>query len=166
MAERSRVRNWSEYMLVQTLRLCFLLFPINVNLQSAKVIGWLWAKLMPRIYQRAVDNLTMAFGAECSAEEIRRLALRSMQNFAMTGVELMQSPQQVDRCADRAYRDIVALGPAAVPALIGLTEHPEAWTRRNAVLALKVIDPPSAWTIVSTLRIVLPFTRKSPPLVS
>ena len=97
MAERSRVRNWSEYLLVQTLRLCFLFFPINMNLRSAKAIGWLWAKLMPRVYQRAVDNLTMAFGTERSAEEIRHLALRSMQNFAMTGVELIQSPRLINR---------------------------------------------------------------------
>lgn len=119
MKERSRVRNWSEYMLVQTLRLCFLFFPINMNLQSAKVIGWLWAKLMPRIYQRAIDNLTMAFGAERSEEEIKRLALRSMQNFAMTGVELMQSPRLINRRTWHKYAELRNIDEALELAIAG-----------------------------------------------
>ncbi len=77
MAKRSRSRNWAEYALLQALRLVLLSFPINLNLQSSKFIGWLWARLMPNIQGRAVENLTHAFGAELSPEEIRRLALHS-----------------------------------------------------------------------------------------
>ncbi len=55
MARRSRSRNWAEYLLVQLLRMIFLSFPINLNLRTAKVLGWLWAKLSPeKSYLRAV----------------------------------------------------------------------------------------------------------------
>ena len=79
------------------LRLLILSFPIDMNLQSAKFIGWLWSRLMPKIHQRAVDNITMALGREHSPAQIRALALRSMQNFAMTGIELIQSPRLINR---------------------------------------------------------------------
>ncbi len=91
---------------MQALRLIFLSFPINLNLQSAKAIGWLWAKLMPGIQRRAVDHLTMAFGRERSQEDIRRLALRSMQNFVMTGIELIQSPRLINRRSWSKYAEL------------------------------------------------------------
>lgn len=97
MARRSSIRIWSEYALLQALRLILLSFPINLNLRSAKVIGWVWAKLMPGRYQVAVDNLTLALGDEYSHEQIHRLALRSMQNFVMTGIELIQAPRLINR---------------------------------------------------------------------
>jgi KDO2-lipid IV(A) lauroyltransferase len=104
MARRSRSRNWAEYLLVQLLRMIFLSFPINLNLRTAKVLGWLWAKLSPeKSYLRAVANLDMAMGSRLSQHQIRRVALASMQNFVMTGIELMQSPRLINRWTWRKY---------------------------------------------------------------
>lgn len=97
MARRSKLRNISEYLLLQSLRLAFLSFPINLNLQTAKLLGWCWALLTPRIYRRAIDHVTLALGDHYRPDQIQRIALASMQNFVMTGIELIQSPRLINR---------------------------------------------------------------------
>lgn len=119
MAKRSLSRNWAEYALLQALRLVLLLFPINLNLQSSKFLGWLWARLMPNIHGRAVENLTKAFGDELSPEEIRQLALRSMQNFVATGIELMQSPRLIRRRTWYKYAELKNIEPVLKLAMEG-----------------------------------------------
>lgn len=90
-------RERAEFALLQLLRLCFLVFPINMNLKTARLLGWVWSRVQRRRYQIAVEHLAAAYGHEWDQRRIHRIALRSMQNFVMTGIELIQSPRLISR---------------------------------------------------------------------
>ncbi len=128
MAVRAPLRIWSEYLLVQVLRLLFLSFPIDLNLRTAQLIGWGLSRVLPRLHQRAIENLTHAYGQSLTAAEIERLAVRSLQNFVMTGIELIQSPRLIKRFTWAKYvqfeniDDFVALAMAGGPAVL-VTGH-------------------------------------------
>ncbi|MCG3138209.1 MAG: Lipid A biosynthesis lauroyltransferase [Phycisphaerae bacterium] len=105
MARRTPTRNRAEYLLFQALRLAIQLLPVEANFYTSRVLGWLWARILPQHFGRAVEHLTWAFGAERTPGEIRRLALASMQNFMLTGIELIQSPRLLNaRCWPRYVR--------------------------------------------------------------
>jgi HEAT repeat protein len=60
-----------------------------------------------------------------------------------TLVLALKEPEEKPRtCANQAYRDVSAIGPAAIPAMIELLEHDGA--RRSALLVLGRIEPPTA----------------------
>lgn len=74
----------------------------------------------------------------------RLLAVKGEQHAAAALpalIEAMTSALDADQCADHAYGDVAAIGPAAVPALIGLLAGPASRTRRSALLALGTIAP-------------------------
>ncbi len=103
---RTPTQNRAELMLFHSIRSALLAFPIDLNLRSAQFLGWMWGKLVPKARQRAVNNLAEAFGEELSPAQIERLAVASMQNMAMTGIELLQAPRLVDRWTWPRYAEL------------------------------------------------------------
>ncbi len=109
-----------------------------------EVMGAL-TKLPPSELRGAVPILRHLLDSPTLRCVAARLLARKGEQQAVaalsTLIALMKSPFGIDSCADGAYGDVSAVGPAAVPALVRLLDHPATWTRRNAVIALQRIEP-------------------------
>jgi KDO2-lipid IV(A) lauroyltransferase len=73
------------------------MFPINLNLKTARFMGWLWPKLMPRHLERAMENLRPAFGDVKSEAELREIATQSLQQLTMMAMEVLFTPRLVNQ---------------------------------------------------------------------
>lgn len=73
----------------------FLMFPINANLVTARLLARFWYWLMPRHRQRAFQNLQGAFGSGMTEREIRQITLRCMQQMTMMAMESIFIPRLV-----------------------------------------------------------------------
>lgn len=85
-------------------------FPIDANLRSAQFLGRLAARLQPSRVAVAEDNLRHAFGDAVSPQQRRRIAMDSIQNLVMTGIELIQSPRLVGRWTWSRYATLRGAG--------------------------------------------------------
>jgi KDO2-lipid IV(A) lauroyltransferase len=94
---RTALRDRLEYAGLQFCRTLVLSCPIDMNLRLAQTLGWVWSRVVRRSYDRAVENIAAALGDQLRPPEIERIALRSIQNFVMTGIELLQSPRLINR---------------------------------------------------------------------
>ncbi len=87
---------WFQYAAFRAAVFVFHMFPVDLNLRTARLIGLVWWRLIPRHRERARDHLRLAFGSALSEREIDRLALKSMQQLAMLAVEMMFTPRLVN----------------------------------------------------------------------
>ncbi len=70
-------------------------FPVNANLRTAKAFGSvLWA-LDRRHRNLAIDHIARSL-PELSAEQTRRIALRSMQHFCQLGIDVMFTTRTIN----------------------------------------------------------------------
>lgn len=87
-------------------------FPVEANLQTARLIGVLWRWIMPRHYQRALEHLRLSFPEKTDAE-LERIAAASLQHFAQLYlVELVMTPQLVNLRTWSKYLHLGNVGPA------------------------------------------------------
>lgn len=117
------------------------IFPLSWCLLFAKGMGAL-IYATSRRKRLAYANLRAAFGAEKTHEELRRIARRSMQNMAMSAIELLRFPS-----IDQAYLDShirirsgdkekVASFMKSGQGIIFLTAHFGSWELLNAAGSL------------------------------
>ncbi len=96
MPKRSnRKVQYLAYLAFRGLAFIFYLFPINWNLRTARLFGWLWYRLLKRHRERAIEHLRFAYGDSLGDDEMQRLALRSCQQMAMMAMELLLSPKVI-----------------------------------------------------------------------
>ena len=91
-------KNWLDYLVflaVRVVAMAFNMFPINLNLRTARLITRIWTRLMPRHLKRAQDHLTLAYGDDLTTEQRDRLARRSMQQMTMLAVECLSTPKLI-----------------------------------------------------------------------
>lgn len=104
-------------------------FPVETNLQSARLIGRLWWMLFRKHRDRAMDNLRPSLGDRYSERELLDIGRRSLEHFAQLYlVELMMTPRLVNEWSWSRYVDLEDLGPALRQLLSGeptimLTPH-------------------------------------------
>ena len=103
MKARSGPAAWLMYILVRTVFAVMQMFPIDWNLQTARLLARLWPYLMPRHRQRAVAHLTAAFGATRRPTEISEIADRCLESVTMFAVEAICLPRLISACTWNRY---------------------------------------------------------------
>jgi len=132
--------HWCTYAVLRVGIMIFLMFPPNLNLVTARVLGWLWFKIMRRHRRRAMENLRCAFGHELDPAQIKRTARRSMQQMAMMAMELLFTPRRITEWSWPRHARLKDLGPALEVLLdnkgvIMLTAHFGNWELLGYILA-------------------------------
>jgi Kdo2-lipid IVA lauroyltransferase/acyltransferase len=88
-------------------------FPVEWNLQTARILGRLWWLLKPQHRARALENLRAAFGPEVGDAALTRIARASFQHFAQLYlVELVMTPRLITPWSWARHVELDALGPA------------------------------------------------------
>lgn len=91
-----RMLHWLAYLAVRLYCMIAQMFPINVNLRTARWLGWFWYRVMRRHRDRAKQHLRLAFGHTLSERQIDRIARKSMQQMTMMAVELLFTPRLIN----------------------------------------------------------------------
>ncbi|MEW6249592.1 MAG: lipid A biosynthesis acyltransferase [Planctomycetota bacterium] len=123
------LRRLGEYAALRAWYLLIGCFPIELNLRTARLMGRIWWRLMPRHRDRALDNLQPALGDRCSPAQLRRIARRSFEHFAQLYlVETGLTPRLINEWSWARYIELGELGPALCELLAGrgcilLTPH-------------------------------------------
>jgi KDO2-lipid IV(A) lauroyltransferase len=84
------------YIAVRLAAMILQMFPINLNLATARLAGRIWYRLIPRHRRRARGHLRLAYGHQLSDAQIDRIAMGSMQQMAMMAVESVFSPRLIN----------------------------------------------------------------------
>jgi len=88
--------NLLQYLALRVYEMFLHMFPIDVNLGLARVIGNLWYLAMPKHRKRAGENLRRSFSPEeMSDEEIARVARASCEHFVCLLIEIMFTPRLI-----------------------------------------------------------------------
>ena len=96
MRVRKKWLDYLAYLGLRTFAMIVQMFPIDLNLRTARLLGRLWPKLMPRHLNRAMENLRYAYGATHSQAELARLASCSMQQMTMMAMEMLFTPRLIN----------------------------------------------------------------------
>lgn len=134
---------WAHWCAYATLRLgvmVFQMFPPNLNLVTARVLGWLWFKFIRRHRLRATEHLRAAFGDQFSEAQTARMARRSMQQMTMMAMEFLFTPRRITEWSWPRHIHLKDLGPALDVLLdergtILLTAHFGNWELLGYTLA-------------------------------
>ncbi len=94
---RNDLVDYMTYLLVRVVAMLFAVFPIDLNLRTARWMGWVWYRIMPRHRERAREHLRLAFGNGLSDQEADDLALKSMQQMTMMAVEELFVPRLITK---------------------------------------------------------------------
>lgn len=113
MAKQQPMIDWLAYAGLRVLSAAFQMFPIDMNLRTARWMGSLWYRLMRRHRERAFDHLHMAFGNTLSRTDCERMALASMQQLTMMAVETLFTPRLINEWTWARYIRLKNLAPAA-----------------------------------------------------
>ena len=115
-------------------------FPVNANLQTAKLIGSIMFRVDKKHRDRAMGNLGRSF-PDMPEGERRRLAKRSMQQLVMLAVEVLFTTRLIrldtwGRYVELVnFREVVELMTRRKTGLIMLTGHYGNWEVLGYVLA-------------------------------
>ncbi len=118
MVQQRPIVDWLVYALVRGVAMLFQMFPIDLNLRTARVMGTIWFYVIRRHRERACSHLRLAYGDQLTDVQVRRLALASMQQLTMMAVEVLFTPRLLNEWTwpryirlkgiDRALEVIVA----------------------------------------------------------
>jgi len=98
---------WLLYIAVRAGFAVMQAFPIDWNLQTARVLAKIWAVVMPRHRQRALANLSAAFGQDYPMSRVSRLADLCLESVTMFAVEAICLPRLMSGFTWSRYIDLV-----------------------------------------------------------
>jgi KDO2-lipid IV(A) lauroyltransferase len=142
MARKQR-NAWIDRLQYVALRLVSMIlhsFPVNANLQTAKLIGTLMYRFDRRHRERALANLRRSF-PEMTERQRQQLALRSNQDLVKLGVEVLFTTRLIHLDTWARYielenfREVVDLLLRKDQGLIMLTGHYGNWEILGYLLA-------------------------------
>jgi KDO2-lipid IV(A) lauroyltransferase len=142
---RNRLWQWIEYGAIRLFALFVLMFPIELNLKTGRLLGWIWYMAFPRHRARAREHIVASLGPSLSEDDIRRLTLRSMQQMTMGLMEMLCTPRLVNEWTWPRYIRLVGLADG-VRLLLGrggmvmLTGHYGNWELLGFTLAALGFD--------------------------
>jgi Kdo2-lipid IVA lauroyltransferase/acyltransferase len=90
-----RLGQYGAYVALRLFHAIVHMFPIDMNLRTARLLGTLWYRFSPRHRERAMDNLRRSLGRERSESNLQRLAHQSMQQMAMMAMEVLFEPRLI-----------------------------------------------------------------------
>lgn len=136
---RRPILDWVVYAGVRLVATLMLIFPIDINLRTARLLGWIWYHIMPRHRERAREHLRLAYGSQISARQIDRMTLQSMQQMTMMAVEAIFTPRLISEWTWPRHVRLKGLNEAAELLLrnkgaILLTGHYGNWELVGFVL--------------------------------
>ncbi len=95
MKRRTGLIPWLQYVGIRAVAFLLHMFPVDLNLATARLLGQVWWYLTPRHRDRARAHLRAAYGDALGGRELDRIALRSMQQQVMLAVEVMFTPRLI-----------------------------------------------------------------------
>ena len=95
MKNQSGPLSWLIYITVRSAFALMQIFPIDWNLQTARILAGFWRRIMPRHYRRALDHITTAYGDSRSSEQIQQMARRCLESVTMFAVEVVCLPRMI-----------------------------------------------------------------------
>jgi len=98
---------WLFYIAVRAGFAVMQVFPIDWNLQTARILAKIWAVVMPRHRQRAIANLSAAFGKVYPMSRISRLADLCLESVTMFAVEAICLPRLMNAFTWSRYIELV-----------------------------------------------------------
>lgn len=121
------------------------MFPIDMNLRTARLMGHVWYRFSPRHRDRAMGNLRRSLGSEMTEEQLEAATLRSMQQMAMMAMEVLFEPRLINEWTWPRYIQMRGLVPALRVLLsdrgcIMLTGHYGNWELVGFTLAALGFD--------------------------
>jgi KDO2-lipid IV(A) lauroyltransferase len=136
---------WLLYALVRVFLSILLMFPLNWNLRTARLLGTLWWHLMPRHRERAREHLRLAYGNNLTPAQVDDLALRSLQQQVMWVMEFVFVPRLINEWTWRRYIRLVNMQEALTALLenrgaLLLTGHYGNWELAGFLLAVLGFD--------------------------
>lgn len=87
---------FATYSALRFVAFLFHIFPIDRNLETARLFGRIWWRIDRKTRERARVHLRESYGEEMSEQEVDRIALASMQQLVMLAVESMFTPRLVN----------------------------------------------------------------------
>jgi KDO2-lipid IV(A) lauroyltransferase len=132
--------DWSVYVAARLVAVAMHVFPVNVNLQTARLLGSGMYLIDKRHRERALGNLRRSF-PELSEKQRERLARRSMQQMVMLFVEVLFTTRLIRLDTWRRYvelenfGDVLELLVRRERGLLLLTGHYGNWEILGYVLA-------------------------------
>jgi len=138
-------RAWLQYVAIRVVIFLFHVFPVNRNLETARLLGRIWWHVMPRHRERARQHLRLAYGDSLSPAEIDRIARRSMQQLVMLVVEMIFTPRLINEWTWSRYVRVGDLGDALRVLLAGkgailITGHYGNWELTGHLLVVYGFD--------------------------
>ncbi len=95
MSTKTGAIAWLQYVGVRAAAFVFLMFPIDLNLASARLFGRIWWLVSRKHRERARAHLRQSLGKSLTDKDVDRLALRSMQQLAMFAIETIFTPRLI-----------------------------------------------------------------------
>jgi KDO2-lipid IV(A) lauroyltransferase len=138
--ERNELLDRLVYLGLRIVSMIMHWFPVDTNLRTARMLGWTWHTFDHRHQQRAVANLKRSFPGITDARA-KQVALQSVQNMFMLGVEVLHTTRLVRIDTWRRYvelgdfQETLKLLMARKQGLIMLTGHYGNWEILGYVLA-------------------------------
>ena len=132
--------DWAVYVAARLVAVAMHVFPVNLNLQTAKLLGSGMYLIDKRHRERALANLRRSF-PELSEKQRERLARRSMQQMVMLFVEVLFTTRLIRLDTWRRYvelenfGDVLELLVRRERGLLLLTGHYGNWEILGYVLA-------------------------------
>jgi len=109
---RNGIFNWLAYLGARSLLAIMQVFPLDWNLQTARIFARVWAVILPRHRQRALAHLSSAYHGKLLAHEISRLADRCLESVVMFAVEVICLPRMINRWTWSRYIRLVNFNEA------------------------------------------------------
>ena len=130
---------WLTYVAVRFAAMIFLMFPIDWNLWTARLMGRIWHRLIPRHRQRAREHLRRAF-PEADEAWIKGMALACMQQEVSVAMETFFTPRLINEWTWPKYVTLREMRPALDVLLsdrgaILITGHYGSWELCGFMLA-------------------------------
>lgn len=98
---------WLVYAAVRAVIAAMQAFPMNWNLQTAKLLARCWMVLMPRHLDRAIQHIGASYGRTMTPEKIRTLAVLSLESTVMFAIEVLCMPRLINRFTWSQYIEVV-----------------------------------------------------------
>lgn len=100
-----------EYVAIRSIAFLFRMFPVDLNLRTARLIGDFWWYIDPRHRERTMKHIKLAFGDEYDDKQVTDLARKCFRHWTMYAVEFMCGMRLVNEWNILKYVNPVGLTP-------------------------------------------------------
>lgn len=143
--QRNKTLDYALYLALRLFYAIVHMFPIDMNLRTARWLGFIWYRFSKRHRDRAMYNLRRSLGPDVSDAELHRMARRSMQQITMMAMEVLFEPRLINEWTWPRYIKLKGLNEALRLLLerrgvIMLTGHYGNWELVGFTLAALGFD--------------------------